>query len=347
MALELRPVDDALAAAWDETLMHFPDWSVFQTEAWLKFIEEMQNARPVRLGVYEGGVLRGLWAAAEFHKAFFHILGSPMRGWMTAQMGPAGEGLDPAALLAAWRRFLLESRMDHAECCHPALVGDLAAPLGFEVIERQIYVCPIPSTEEAILAQFHRSCRYYARKALKGGVEVEITDHPAFVDHFYYQLEDVFGKQGVEPSCSKPLIAAFCRIMKPTGRLLTVWAKYEGKVIGTAINVIGNRTLHAFGWASLRSGQEHWPNEPIQLFSMKTAAERGCVRNELPGGGEYKAKYGAQREDRYEILYHRNVLSRVARQVYGGLRQWQLRRGARAAVMPPRPPLPVDHRFET
>ena len=261
MALELRLVDDKVAARWDETLTQYPDWSVFQTNAWLRFIEETQGVHSLRLGIFDGETLLGLWPAAEFRKGPFRPLGSPMKGWVTRRMGPASNGLRATELLESWCRFLKQQGFHHAQVSHPTFTGDLAKGAGLDVAEGMAYVCPIPPTEERILAQFHRSCRYYTRKALGIGVVVEETDDPLLADHFYYQLEDVFGKKGLRPTYPKSLIKTLLSVMRPTGRLQTIWAKFEGKVIGTAINVIGNGVLHALGWASLRSAQDRWPNE--------------------------------------------------------------------------------------
>jgi hypothetical protein len=353
MTLTIRPVDEAVARAWDDLLMKSPNWSVFQTENWLQFLQETQNVQPLKLGIYAGDRLEGLWAAAEFRKGPFRLVGSPMRGWTTPRMGPAvipdgedGEGADPLFLLAAWRKFLVQHKVDHAETSHPSFTDEAAREEGLEIVRGTTFVCPIPPTEEGILAQFHQSCREAARRSLRRGVTVENTDNPAFVDHFYYQLEDVFGKQGLKPTYPKSRVEALWRLLKPTGHLLTLWALHEGCVIGTAFYLLGNRTLHAYSSASLRVAQKHYPNEPIRLVAMKLAAEKGCVAHDLAGGGEYKRKFGAAPVSRDQLLYHRNFVTRMARGLYAGLFRLRQKRAGVGSPMAPRPPLPASHRFE-
>jgi CelD/BcsL family acetyltransferase involved in cellulose biosynthesis len=265
---------------------------------------------------------------------------------MTAYMGAAGSGLEPLELLKAWRVFLLESGYHHAEVGHPAFTGEIAKLAGLEALEGDFYVSPLPSTEEEILAQFKKSCREAIRKSVRHGVEVENTDDLSFVDHFYYHIEDVFGKQGLKPSFPKSQVKALWRRFKPTGRLITVWAKRQGKVIATEISIIGNRVLHAYSWASLRSAQEHSPNELVQLLAMKIAAQKGCIRHEICGGGDYKRKFGAHLEPAYRVLFYRNTFLPIGRRIYAGIFSLRQRRKGVGAIMPPRLALEVGHKFD-
>ena len=326
--------------------MGFSNWSIYQTSAWLGLIEETENVRPLWLGIFRGEKLQGLWAGAEIRKGPFRLFGSPMRGWMTAYMGAASNDVEPLELLKAWRIYLLKNGYHHAEVHHPSFTAEIAIQAGFQAVKGDTYVSPLPSTEEEILRQFTRTCCKTIRKSVKHGVEVENTDDPSFIDHFYYQMEDVFGKQGLKPTFPKSQVQALWRRFKPTGQLITVWAKREGKVIATDISIIGNRVLHAYAWTSLRSAQEHSPNEPVHFLVMKIAAQRGCIRHEICGGGDYKVKFGVHLESAYSVLYFRNALLPIARQWYAAIFSlWQKRRGV-DALMPPRPALNIDHCFD-
>ncbi|MCE5303103.1 MAG: GNAT family N-acetyltransferase [Planctomycetaceae bacterium] len=326
--------------------MGFSNWSIYQTDAWLGLLEETEQVRPLRLGIFRGEELVGLWAGADFRKGPFRLCGSPMRGWMTAYMGPACDTVEPLGLLKAWCAFLRENGYHHAEVHHPSFTAEVASQAGLEAVPGDTYVGPIPPTEEEILRLFKKSCRESIRKSVRHGVEVEDTDSPAFVDHFYYHIQDVFGKQGLQPTFPKTQVQALWKRLKPTGRLITVWAKREGKVIATEMSIIGNNILHAFAWASLRSAQEHAPNEPVQLLALTLAAQKGCTRHEVCGGGQYKLKFGTHLEPAYAVLYYRNALLPICRKMYAAAMRLRLKRGGFGVQMPPRPPLDVAHHFE-
>jgi hypothetical protein len=347
MDIIIRPVDNNVAANWDEVLMRYPDWSIYQTQGWLEFIEQTQNVTTLKLGIYANNQLCGLWPAAEFHKGPFRLLGSPMKGWTTPQMGPASKELNAIDLLKAWRRFIQQSGYHHARVSHPIFTADIARQADLTTVEEGTFICPIPTTEEGILAQFHKSCREATRRAFRHGVEVENTSNPSFVDHFYYQLEDVFGKQGLKPTFPKSRVETLWRIMKPTGHLLTIWAKYKGKIIGTGFYLISNKTLYAYSSSSLRSYWKCYPNEPIRLLAMKMAAEKGCIVHDLNGRGSYKAKFGAHLELRYRTLFFRNALLPIARRIYAWIFHLRQRREGFGVVMPPRPALEVGYKFDS
>ena len=46
---------EGTADEWDAILQTFPDREVFQTLAWLRFLAESQNAKPVTLVLQDGG----------------------------------------------------------------------------------------------------------------------------------------------------------------------------------------------------------------------------------------------------------------------------------------------------
>jgi hypothetical protein len=342
-------MENLAEAAWDELVFQTPDWVVYQTSAWMRFVCELCRGQPLRLGIYADGQLVGYWAAVAFSKGPFRLIGSPLRGWHTPRMGPCGSDLAEipvVELLRAWRRFLEARKIHHAEFSNPRFDDVADQCEGFEVQRRGTYMCRIPPTEEEILAQFHESCRAAARRALRRGVVVENTDNPAFIDHFYYQLEDVFGKQALRPTHPKAHFESLWRNLKPTGRLLTLWAKFEGQIIGTGIYAIGNHMLRAIASSSLRSAQRHYPNEPIRLMAMKIAAEHGCTVHDLSGEGDYKVKFGAHVKTYSELRYYSGRWVRASRELYAKLTRLSLSRISWAAAPAPRPSLDEGHQFD-
>lgn len=347
MTIEIRPVDAETTENWDKLLMQYPNWSIYQTSSWLKFIEKSQGAKPLNLGIFDREEIKGLWPGLQIRKGPFRLFGSPMSGWTTAYMGPAGTGLSPLDLLEAWKSFLMKNGYHHGQVSNPVFTEEVAKQAGLTVYKGDTYSSEIPSTEAEILAMFKKSCREAIRKSVRHGVEVENTDDPAFIDHYYYQVEDVFGKQGIKPTYPKSRIEALWETFKPSNRLITAWAKHEGKVVATSISIIGNKALNAYGWASLRIAQKHSPNEPLQLLVLKTAAQRGCERHEICGGGNYKKKYGANLEGVYNILFYRNNIIPIARQSFSWIYRLQQKRNRVGIKMPARPALNVEHNFET
>lgn len=63
------------------------DYTVFQTEPWINFLQETQGAEPVYAKVILRERIIGRFVGLVVRKFGVPILGSPMRGWTTSYMG--------------------------------------------------------------------------------------------------------------------------------------------------------------------------------------------------------------------------------------------------------------------
>ena len=157
-----------------------PDWRIFQTSAWLRFIEATQGARLLRLGVYDAGQLVGCWAAGKLHKGGLRIVGSPMRGWNTPYMAAASHDLPSMELLKAWRRFLEDHHIHHA-----AQVG-LQAAVFFMIVADQINQHPLLRAKNrqrfTAIARFQNGFLPLGEGdpfRTRGGIEINNIIHPS------------------------------------------------------------------------------------------------------------------------------------------------------------------------
>jgi hypothetical protein len=60
------------------------------------------------------------------------------------------------------------------------------------------------------------------KKAERAGLRAELTTDPAAVDHFFEQLSEVFGKQGMARPYDIARPRSLFRRLMPAGRLLAV-----------------------------------------------------------------------------------------------------------------------------
>ena len=72
---------------WGKILVTCPDYEIFQTPAWIRFVAEAQRARPVLAVLKDGNDTVGYFAGLQVRKFGMKILGSPFVGWNTAFMG--------------------------------------------------------------------------------------------------------------------------------------------------------------------------------------------------------------------------------------------------------------------
>ena len=144
--------------AWEKTLDHFPDRTIYQSSAWLCFLAESQKAEPVPAVLEEGSETLGYFTGVIVKKFGLKILGSPFRGWTCPYMG---FNLAPSVP----RRVAVEAISDlafktlryaHLEIVDPYITTADIAGLGFKSEINATVVGDLTPAEEAILANMTR-----------------------------------------------------------------------------------------------------------------------------------------------------------------------------------------------
>lgn len=273
----------------------FADRTVFQTEPWVRFIAETQNATPLLARLTESGKVVGYFTGLTFSRLGIKVLGSSFPGWTTPYMGfnlaPGASRADALAAVerAAWNQW----KCLHIEISDPHFSGEEGQALGFETSYYTSYRTDLTQSEEELFQGMESACRRCVRKAEKSGVIIEEAHDLAFADEYYDQLKDVFAKQGLVPTYSVERVRALVRHLEPTGNVLLVRARDgEGKSIATGIFPGFNHIAEFWGNASYRANQNLRPNELIQWYVMRYWKKRGVRIYDWGGEGTYKEKYG-------------------------------------------------------
>ena len=309
---------------WNE-MDSFRDRTVFQTEPWVRFIAETQNATPLIARLTESGKLVGYFTGLTFSRLGIKVVGSSFPGWTTPYMGfnlaPGASRADALAAVerAAWNQW----KCLHMEISDPHFSGEEGQALGFQTSYYTSYRTDLNQSEEELFQGMESACRRCVRKAEKSGVIIEEAHDLAFADEYYDQLKDVFAKQGLVPTYSVERVRALVRHMEPTGNVLLLRARDgEGKSIATGIFPGFNQIAEFWGNASYRAHQNLRPNELIQWYVMRYWKKRGVRIYDWGGEGTYKEKYGcvAHRvpwfiKSRYQFL---GKLRDGAQKVYRG-----------------------------
>lgn len=285
---------DFESADW-ERLDAFTDRTVFQTQAWVHFVSESQNASPVLAELSDAGKVVGYFTGLAFTKFGVKVLGSSFPGWTTPYMGfnllkNASRGAALRALeVAAWEQL----KCLHMEVSDPYFTPDDGIGLGFNCDAYVSYRTDLTKTEEELFNAMDSACRRCIRKAEKSGVTIEEANDLNFAEQYYAQLKDVFAKQGLVPTYKIDRVRTLIKHLLPTGRLLLVRARdSDGKCIATGIFPGFNHIAEFWGNASFRSSQILRPNEYIQWYVMRYWKKRGMSIYDWGGEGSYKEKYG-------------------------------------------------------
>lgn len=308
----------------------YSDFTVFQTSAWLRFLEHTQGGKAVFAKILADNQVVGRIAGIRFEKHGLTLFGSPAPGWTTGYMG---FNLEPdverrEALAALKRDAFRIFRCAHFEINDRRLNPDDAESLGLEWDRTCGFEVDLTRSEDQVFAAMTSACRRCIRRAEKLGVVIEQASDDAFAEDYYEQLKDVFAKQGLVPTYPQARIKALIEHLLPSGRLLLLRARDpSGRCIATGVFPAANDFMYFWGGASFRSGQHYRPNEALQWAAMQYWKKKGIAVYDMGGGGDYKKKYGGReitgawmRHSRYPFLGFARSSLRYVNQVNQRLR---------------------------
>jgi len=288
----------------------FSDRLIQQTEEWIRFIAESQDATPVLAEIRDGSSQVGCFCGLIITRFGIRILGSPFPGWTTTHMGfNLAPHVPRWMALQALKRFAFHD----LNCLYFEIADRLTTKedgerCGLTGHFFHSYEIDLKKSEEQIFAEMKAPCRTCIRKAQKHGVVIEQSSgDDLFADEYYEQLKDVFTRKGLVPNYSRELVQLFVHHLYPTGRLLLLRARDpDGKCIATSLYTGMNGLASFWGNASLRSSQHLRPNQAIHWYAIRYWRAHGMKTFDWGGEGTYKEKYGG-----HKVLVHRFCNSRV------------------------------------
>ncbi len=273
--------------------------NIFQTRAWLAFLNRRQPLEPVLAAIREDGRLLGFFAGLLAEKFGLRILGSPFRGWMTYFMG---FNLKPGTS----RRLVLEALPDFAfhelgcqylELIDPFITEADCLGLKYRIEPLPWYALDLRPPEETLFANMKHACRTNIRKARKNELRIETACEPGFADEYYAQYIEVMQRHALQPAFGLETVRLMVKHILPTERLLLLRARLAaGESIATGL-FLSLGPMGVFWGAASRSEYQHFrPNEYLAWEGVKRLKAQGVEILHFGGyAGQYKEKFGCQK----------------------------------------------------
>lgn len=297
--------------SWARTLQEFPDRTLYQSSPWLSFLEETQKGEIVIAALREGNALLGYFAGLMIRRFGLRILGSPLPGWTTSYMGfILKPEVSRADALEALKHFAFgDLRCIHLELMDRSLSTDAVKDC-YSFTSYKGYEVDLTLAEHDLFRKMRHGCRSCISKAIRSGVVIQEADDEGFVDDYYSQLRDVFGRQHLVPTYEMGRVSALIRHLQPTGNVLLARAiAPDGHCIATGIFPAMYNRAYFWGAASWRAYQYMRPNELLCWHAFLYWKRRSVEFVDLGGAGDFKRKYGGYeisipwvRTSRYPVL---------------------------------------------
>jgi hypothetical protein len=296
----------------EQKFYDFDTKTVYTTKEWLRFIERTHlNVKVKVLEVYEHDQFVGYFTGAVVTIAkLFRILGSPFNGWNTPCMG--FDLYDPHKAINILphvvRYFQTRYHCIYAQIYNMYFVKEELAQHGFKVQRSNGFQTDLSLSEQEIFAKFNRGTKANVKRFERMGCRVEEDYSQEFVDIYWDQLVDIFGKQGLTPSYDKKRVEVMIDELRKKERILCIKAVTpEGLCPATLIQVGYGYLTTTVGCPSfLKYRNEYRPNEALIWYAIKHWKGKEAKIFDYGGGGEYKKKYGGA-----AIEYHTSYFSRM------------------------------------
>lgn len=285
------PIDDV---DWD-SLDRYKDRTYSQRLPWLRYLMQIKAGTPIVALLEDGNREVGCFTGVRTTRLGVPIMGSPLPGWNTANMGLNLQPEIPRSeVLRALARFVFrEQHCAYLEVSDP--VSDIASAeqANYSINTIEGYVSDLTLSELELFGRMAPACRRCIRKAEREGVVVEMAEPEGFAAEFYSQLTEVFLRQDLTPVYSQARVQALIDQVYSSGMLLLLRAKApDGQSIATGIFPGFGRYSIFWANASVQNMRHLRPNQALHWYAMRYWKARGVLHHDWGGVGSYKKNYG-------------------------------------------------------
>jgi len=302
--LEVRELSVGELPEWDALVRRFPNCRVTHTLAWIRSLEASGLGQS-RFFVFEkDGVVVACLPGLLNDLGPFRLFGSPPPASQTVSMGPVfdadrvstGDMLD--ALIPYLERRLA---VHHIEIMSPDLDPGTMLTLGFRGESWPTFQMQLdPDNEPRTFRRLKDSARRNVVRGIKLGLEVRFETDERFVAEHYEQIREVYVRGGNAVNFGQRRVLECFRRLRDSGNLVAVSVYLPGveASIASGMFTIEGRELLLWTWAHREKHRWHRPTELMTWSVILRALKAGCQTFDLMGLGDFKAKFGAERDDR-------------------------------------------------
>lgn len=303
-SLRLRELSSEELSEWDSMVRCFANHRVTHTAAWVHSLEASGFGRPHFLVFEKEGEVVGCLPGLVTEVGPLRLFGSPPPASQTVSMGPAfdQQRVTTHELVDALVPYLERKLgVHHFEIMSPDLDPGAMLTLGFRGEPWPTYRMPlVPGDEARTLKRLKDSARRNVARGIKLGLQVRFESDEGFVDEHYEQIREVYIRGGHTVNFGRRRVLECFRRMRDAGNLLavSVYLPEEPVSIATGIFTVDGRELLLWTWAHRAKYRWYRPTELMTWTVIQHALKAGCETFDLMGLGDFKTKFGVERDDR-------------------------------------------------
>jgi hypothetical protein len=269
---------------WDQEIRPLIGRTLFHASAWHDYVDAAFPNRPVQfIRVTQGAELVGYLCALRAKRLSFEVWGSPFPS-VGLYLGPMlRRESDQADFMGMIDEYCDQNGIDHLVLCNRHLRSEVMAALGFREQRGLAFETSLVGGESSVWNRMRGTCRTRIRKAMKCGLEGEVTTDPGVVDEFYDLFVRTMEWKRVAPEYDVERPRALFRHLMPANQLLAIRVKHRGKVIAAGFYPHDDSAMYLWDDAYDPEQLDSSPNELMRWTAIRAAIASG-LRVFRPGG---------------------------------------------------------------
>ena len=287
-------VFEARPEGWDRETRSLVGRTLFHCSAWLDYVNSAFPSRPVQfVRVTDGAELVGYLCALRAKRLSFEVWGSPLPS-AGLYLGPMlRRETDQAEFMAMVDEYCDQNRIAHLMVCNHHLRSQVMAELGFREQRGVTFETSLVGGESCVWNRMRGNCRTRIRKAIKCGLEGEVTSDPDVADEFYELFERTMLWKQLVPEYGVERPRALFRHLMPTNRLFAVRVRRRGRVIAAGLYPHDDYAMYFWDHGYDPEQLDLSPNELMRWTVIRAAMASGI--RVFRAGGAPRAEPGLRR----------------------------------------------------
>jgi CelD/BcsL family acetyltransferase involved in cellulose biosynthesis len=296
-----QPVQADEQADYQNWVDNHPFATLFHSLDWIDFICKETAGRARMYRILRDGHFLGYWPFVQVRKGPFRLLGSPLRGWLTAKMGPLLTEPAPPELIKALKELCRREKISYFETSGGMLPGEVMQSTGFSAMSWETRRLDLTADLEEQWLKLQHNCKKNIKKAIRSGIEIQQIDTNSYDLALYKMVAATFkGKKLAVPFPYRRI-----QLLKDTigrgGKLLFLGAFHNGNFVGGHIWGHDQNCAYAFVSANNPEYQDYRVNNLLIWEGIKRFLEMGLTCYDMYGGGQgnkgvdkFKASFGSE-----------------------------------------------------
>jgi len=276
---------------WEQEILSLIGRTFFHSSEWLDYVNAAFPSRPVQfVRVTHGAELVGYLCALRAKRLSFEVWGSPFPS-AGLYLGPLlRHETDQAEFMAAVAEYCDQSGIAHLILCNDDLRSGVMAALGFRERRGVTLETSLGGGESCVWNFMRGTCRTRIRKAVKSGLEGEVTTDPGVVDEFYELFLRTMQWKRMAPEYDVERPRALFRHLMPTNRLLAARIRHRGRVVAVGLYPHDDHAMYVWDEGYDPELLELSPNELMRWIAIKAATASG-LRVFRAGGAPHPSRF--------------------------------------------------------